>query len=164
MRANTLEAKTLKAKILEAESLEASLLEANTLEAEILEVEERLRAAMLTSNVAELDALIDDRLLFVGPEGNLYHKVDDLELHRLGQTQFNQIELEDIQIQPYDSMAIAVVLANLSVTFKGQVFEGHSRYTRVWVKGDRGWQIVAGSICSVTSVTGVTGVTGVTEN
>jgi hypothetical protein len=154
MRANTLEAKTVESKTVEARTLKAEILEA-----EILEAEERLRVAMLTSNVAELDALIDDRLLFVGPNGNLYHKVDDLELHRLGETQFNQIELEDIQIQPHASMAIAVVLANLSVTFKEQVFEGHSRYTRVWVQGDRGWQIVAGSVCSVTSVTGVTSVT-----
>ncbi len=117
--------------------------------AEILQMEERLRAAMLTSNVAELDALIDDRLLFVGPDGKLYGKADDLDLHRSGETQFMRLELEDVQIQLYDSTAIAVVLANLSVSFKGQPSEGHSRYVRTWVCGDQGWRIVAGSVCPV---------------
>jgi hypothetical protein len=32
------------------------------MQSEILQVEERLRAAMLAGNVAELDALIEDRL------------------------------------------------------------------------------------------------------
>ncbi len=139
----------MQAETLNAETLNAETLNAETLKFEILEMEERLRTAMLTSDVTELDTLIDDRLLFVGPEGNVYHKADDLELHRLGKTKFNQIALENIQIQPYNAMAIAVVLANLSVTFKGQSFEGYSRYTRTWVKGDRGWRIVAGSVCTV---------------
>ncbi len=51
---------------------------------EIRHVEERLRNAMLTSNVTEFDALIDDRLLFIGPDDGVYRKADDLELHRSG--------------------------------------------------------------------------------
>jgi Domain of unknown function (DUF4440) len=38
--------------------------------------EHRLRDAMLAGNVAELDALIDDRLLFVGPDGGVYSKAE----------------------------------------------------------------------------------------
>ena len=40
----------------------------------IRELEERLRLAMLASNVSELDDLIDDELLFVGPDGHVYSK------------------------------------------------------------------------------------------
>ena len=54
------------------------------MDTEIHQAEERLRAAMLTGDVSELDALIDDRLVFIGPDGGAYTKEDDLELHRSG--------------------------------------------------------------------------------
>lgn len=116
---------------------------------EILNVEERLRIAMLTSNVAELDMLIDDRLLFIGPDGSVYSKADDLELHRSGVTQFTHIEWVDVQVEQYESTAVTVVLANLAGTFQGQAFEGYSRYTRTWILGSKGWKIVSGSVCAV---------------
>ncbi len=116
---------------------------------EILGLEERLRVAMLTSNVTELDDLLDERLLFVGPEGSVYSKADDLELHRSGTTQFAHIELIDIQIQRHESVAITVVLANLAGMFRGITFEGTSRYTRTWILGSQGWRVVSGSLCAV---------------
>jgi hypothetical protein len=40
---------------------------------EIVELEARLRAAQLAVDVAALDVLIADDLLFVGPDGRLGH-------------------------------------------------------------------------------------------
>lgn len=120
---------------------------------EILDVEERLRIAMLTSNVAELDTLINDRLLFVGPDGSVYSKSDDLELHRSGTTQFTCIEFVDIQVERYESTAVSIVLANSTGNFKGTSFGGYSRYTRTWVFGSKGWQVVSGSVCAVAALT-----------
>ena len=54
------------------------------IEAQIRACENRLYAAMLTSDVAELDVLISDDLLFVGPTGELATKAMDLDLHRSG--------------------------------------------------------------------------------
>jgi ketosteroid isomerase-like protein len=119
------------------------------MQAEIIQMEERLRAAMLASDVAALDALIEDRLLFVVPNGDLYGKADDLEFHRLGETKFTKIEQVDIRIEVYGSTAVVVMLANMAGTFKDQAFEGLSRYTRTWVCADQGWQIVSGSVCSI---------------
>ena len=58
--------------------------EHSPIEQKIRQLEERLRQAMLKSDVAELDALIDDRLLFIGPDGAVFSKKDDLDLHRSG--------------------------------------------------------------------------------
>ena len=41
-------------------------------------------AAQLASNAAELSALLDERLLFTGPDGGLYTKQDDLDVYRTG--------------------------------------------------------------------------------
>jgi hypothetical protein len=117
--------------------------------AEIRQVEERLRIAMLTSNVTELDALIDERLMFVGPDGGLYRKEDDLNLHRSGAEKLTRVDFEEITIELHGATAIAVVLANLAGVLNEQAFEGYYRYTRTWTRGDRGWRIIAGSVCAV---------------
>ena len=116
---------------------------------EIRQSEEGLRQAMLTSNVAELDALIDDRLMFVGPDGSVYSKSDDLELHRSGAQQMSRAEFADIRIELHGGTAVTTVLANLAGIFKGQAFDGKFRYIRTWVREEHGWCIVAGSVCAI---------------
>lgn len=118
-------------------------------EAEIRQAEQRLRAAMLASNVAELDALIDDRLLFIGPDGNVYHKADDLDLHRSGEERITHVDVEDTQIEIHGSVAITVVVADMAGIFKGDAFSGRSRYIRTWARGDSGWRIIAGSVRAI---------------
>lgn len=113
------------------------------------QIEARLRQAMLTSNVAELDALIDDRLLFIGPDGNVYHKADDLELHRSGAEKITHLEFEQVLIEQHGQTAVVIVLAMMAGELQGQPFAGRYRYSRTWVQRERGWQIVAGSVCAV---------------
>jgi hypothetical protein len=119
------------------------------MDTEIRQMEERLRGAMLSSNVAELDALIHDRLLFIGPDSGVYRKDDDLELHRSGQEKLTRVDLKDVQIESHGSTAVAVVVAELAGIFKGQEFEGRYRYIRTWVRSGEGWQVIAGSVCAV---------------
>lgn len=116
---------------------------------DIAQLEERLRTAMLMSDVSELDALIDDRLCFIGPDGGLYGKADDLELYRSGTQRITHIGIEDLLIEQHGSTAITVVLADLVGTLDGQAFEGRFRYTRTWVRGELDWKIVSGSVCGV---------------
>lgn len=47
-------------------------------------LEQRLFQAMLTSDVAELDDLLSDDLLAIGPDGQPASKADDLATHRAG--------------------------------------------------------------------------------
>jgi len=54
---------------------------------------------MLSSNVTELDALIDERLLFVGPDAGVYSKADDLALHSSGAERVARLELEEVLIE-----------------------------------------------------------------
>ena len=105
---------------------------------EVLQAEERLRVAMLTSNVPELDALIADRLLFIGPDGGVYKKEDDLELHRSGTQRVSQAVWEDVQVELHGSVAVTVVLASLVGEFKGEAFAGQCRYIRTWMRGEQG--------------------------
>lgn len=111
--------------------------------------ESDLREAMLTGNVEKLDALIDDQLLFIGPDGNLYSKDDDLQLHRSGQVKIEQIEVEGQVISSRDEIAVVSLVARMSGVFKGASFQGKFRYLRTWRLTSSGWKIIAGSVCQL---------------
>jgi ketosteroid isomerase-like protein len=121
------------------------------IESQIHACENRLYAAMLASDVAELDMLIADELLFVGPTGELATKSMDLELHRTGGTKFHALEPLELEIRVLnDQFAIATAKIALSGTYLGQNFGADYRYLRVWQNRDNGWQIVAGSVNPIT--------------
>jgi ketosteroid isomerase-like protein len=120
------------------------------IETQIRNCETRLYAAMLTSDVAELDALIADDLLFVGPMGELATKAMDLELHRTGGTKFHELVPQELVIRVCsEQLAIVCAKIALSGTYLGNNFEGDFRYLRVWGYGEHGWQIVGGSVSPI---------------
>ena len=117
------------------------------IETQIRACEARLATAMLASDVAELDALIADDLLFAGPTGELATKAMDLELRRTGGTQFHEFTVKELEIRVWsEQFALASAKIFLSGTYLGQAFAGDYRYTRIWRKGQQGWQIVGGSV------------------
>jgi type II secretory pathway component PulL len=116
---------------------------------QIQEYEERLRVAMLQSDVDELEALIDDDLLFVGPDGGVYTKADDLQLHRSGTQRMSQADWRAVEVRSYGMTCITVVTAQLSGTFMGEPFSGLFRYVRTWVQRDGVWRVVAGSVSAI---------------
>ena len=120
------------------------------IEAQIRACETRLYAAMLASDMAELDVLIADDLLFVGPTGELATKAMDLELHRTGGTKFHELLPQELEIRVW-SQELAIVAAKifLSGTYLGNDFAGNFRYLRVWGHGESGWQIVGGSVSAI---------------
>ncbi|MBE9108538.1 nuclear transport factor 2 family protein [Nodosilinea sp. LEGE 07298] len=120
------------------------------IEAHIRNQEARLYAAMLASDVAELDALVADDLLFVGPTGDLATKEMDLELHRTGGTRFHEFVPKSLDIRVWsDHFAFATAKIYLKGEFLGDAFAGDYCYTRVWRNGEKGWQIAGGSVSAI---------------
>ena len=58
----------------------------------LLTCEAALRRAQLASDVTELDRLLDEVLVFTGPDGDLYSKADDLDAHRTGTVRITRLE------------------------------------------------------------------------
>lgn len=120
-------------------------------EDEIRQAESRLRAAMLASDVEALDRLIDDRLVFVGPDTRLYTKQDDLTLHRSGAERISTLDIDDLNVAIHGDAAVTTVVARMSGTMHGAPFDGHFRYVRTWIKSPDGWRIIAGCVSPITA-------------
>ncbi|WFE39299.1 nuclear transport factor 2 family protein [Micromonospora sp. WMMD998] len=108
--------------------------------------ERRLQRAQLSSDVAELDRLLDDRLVFTGPDGALYSKQDDLRVHRSGQQTMTRVDEEDLAVLVVGGTGVTWFLGTLEGTLSGEPFVARVRYTRTWILDDEGWRLVASHV------------------
>ena len=120
-------------------------------DAEIVALEARLRAAQLAADVAALDALIAEVLLFTGPDGRLASKAEDLAAHGSGAVRVRVHRPEELRVRRVGpDVALSALRARLVVEVAGTPVEGTFRYTRVWARGTAGaWQVVGGHVSAV---------------
>ncbi|HET9799191.1 MAG TPA: nuclear transport factor 2 family protein [Gemmatimonadaceae bacterium] len=120
---------------------------------EIVALESEIRAAQLDANVAALDRLIADELLFTGPDGRLGTKQQDLDSHGSAAIRFRAHEPQELRIRRVGAdVALVALRAKLAVEVGGAIVEGIYRYTRVWARERDGqWRVVGGHVSEVTA-------------
>jgi hypothetical protein len=111
--------------------------------------ESALRRAQLAGDVSALETLLDESLVFTGPDGVIYGKHDDVDAHRRGIIRITQLEPSDERIQDFGSIVVVSVRMDMCGSFHGTPFEGPFRYTRVWRAHEQGWRVVAGHVSAV---------------
>ncbi|NJL51929.1 MAG: nuclear transport factor 2 family protein [Hydrococcus sp. SU_1_0] len=120
-------------------------------EIQISSIEERLRQAMLASDVKVLDELLAPEIIITNHLGKLLTKQDDLAAHQSGLIQIDEIIPFEQQIQVLGEVSIVSVRMEMIGSYAGQPANGNFRFTRVWtVSGRKNWQIVAAHIGIVT--------------
>src|SRR5258706_6846076 len=119
------------------------------MEAELLtqveNAEERLRLAMLFSDVHALDELLADELHFTDHLGHVNSKADDLAFHRSGALRLIDLDPSEQHIQLLPGGAVVSVLMHLLGSYHGQPINQLIRYTRVWAAEPEGaLRVIAG--------------------
>jgi ketosteroid isomerase-like protein len=110
-------------------------------------LEAELRRAQLTADVAALDRLISDDLLFTGPDGSLATKADDLAAYRNGVMRVATHEPEEMRVRRVGTDAAVVALrTRMTGSFGGTPFDVTARYTRVWARENDRWRVVGGQV------------------
>ena len=118
---------------------------------EILACEAQLREAQLTADVAVLDRLLDDLLLFTNLDGTLASKNDDLSLHRSGRMRIVRMDPSDRRLLHLGETSVVSVRMNAEAIMNGAPVSATLRYTRVWQKRTDGWRLVAGHMSAVSA-------------
>jgi len=104
----------------------------------IVAAEEQLRAAQLGADIATLDRLIADEILFTGPDGQLGTKAQDLEAHRSGSVRVLAHRPEELRVRRVcDHVHVAALRAYLEVRVGGSVFSGTYCYALAGERPDR---------------------------
>lgn len=111
------------------------------------DAERRLQRAQLASDVEALDRLIDERLVFTGPDGRHYSKQDDLQVHRSGQQAMTRVDEEDLTVRVVGGTGVTWFLGTLEGSMAGEPFLVRVRYTRTWIHDhDSGWRLIAAHV------------------
>ena len=116
---------------------------------EILACEAELRQAQLTGNVAMLDRLLDDSLVFTNIDGTLASKSDDLALHRSGRLRITKMDPSDRRLLHLGATSVVSVRMNAEAVINDVPVKATLRYTRVWHRRTDGWRLVAGHLSTV---------------
>ena len=107
-------------------------------EAQVLNAEERLRLAMMDSDVAQLDALLADDLVFTNHLGHLLSKAADLAAYRQRLLTITELHASEQQVRISGHVAVVSVRMQLTGTYHDAETHGDFRFTRVWAQGADG--------------------------
>ena len=103
---------------------------------------ERIRAQIGADAVA-LDRIYADDFIGVGPSGTVRTKAQVISDFTSGDLKFQSIVTDEVQVRVYENTAVETGLSTMSGQDKGKAVPRDTRFTRVWVKQDGSWRLVA---------------------
>ena len=109
----------------------------------IRELEDRRYRAMCEADARTLDQLLGDSLVYTHSYGGADSKASYLEGIRSNRWLYRKIErpVEDIQV--HGDCAVVTGQVKIELLSDGKPKTLNSRFTNVWIKGAKGWQMVA---------------------
>lgn len=111
--------------------------------------EARLRQAMLSADLAALDELLADDLIFATHLGQVLTKAMDIEAYRSGRLRMGQIDYSETEVRPLGELALVMTRCHLAGQYDGVAFAGDFRFTRLWRRYGEAWRIAAGHCSAI---------------
>jgi len=103
---------------------------------------ERIQAQIGADAVA-LDRIYADDFIGVGPSGTVRTKAQVISDFTSGDLRFQSITTDEVQVRVYENTAVETGLSTMSGQDKGKAVPRDTRFTRVWVKQQGRWRLVA---------------------
>jgi len=111
---------------------------------------ERIQAQISADAVA-LDRIYADDFIGVGPSGTVRTKTQVISDFTSGNLKFQSITTDEVQVRIYENTAVETGLSTMVGQDKGKVVPRDTRFTRVWVKQQGRWRLVANHYSSQTT-------------
>ena len=109
----------------------------------IRQLEDRRYRAMCEADAATLDQLLADTLVYTHSYGGADSKSSYLEGIRAKKWVYRQIQRPKEDIQVHGDCAVVTGQVRIELLSDGKPKTLNSAYTDVWIKGPKGWQMVA---------------------
>jgi len=103
---------------------------------------ERIQAQIGADAVA-LDRIYADDFIGVGPSGTVRTKPQVISDFTSGDLKFQSITTDEVQVRVYENTAVETGLSTMVGQDKGKAVPRDTRFTRVWVKQQGRWRLVA---------------------
>jgi ketosteroid isomerase-like protein len=109
----------------------------------IKQLEDQRYAAMCAADAATLDKLLADSLVYTHSYGGSDSKASYLEGIRAKKWIYRKIERPKENFQVHGDCVIVTGQVRIELLSDGKPKTLNSAYTDVWIKGAKGWQMVA---------------------
>jgi ketosteroid isomerase-like protein len=109
----------------------------------IRQLEDRRFRAMCEADAATLEQLLADTLVYTHSYGGADSKPSYLEGIRSKRWLYRKIERPKEDIQVHGDCAVVTGQVRIELLSEGKPKTLNSAYTDVWIKGPKGWQMVA---------------------
>lgn len=113
------------------------------LQKEILAVDNERYEAMKNRDMAAMDRLHANGLVFINTKGRLLNKAEYLEEVRSGNLKFLSVDTDEYHFYVYGDTVIMNGRANSVVEYHGVVNKKPRRFTSVFIKLQGQWKLVA---------------------
>jgi uncharacterized protein (TIGR02246 family) len=111
---------------------------------------ERIQAQIHADAVA-LDRIYADDFIGVGPSGRVRTKPQVISDFTSGDLKFQSITTDEVKVRVYENTAVETGLSTMVGQDKGKAIPRDTRFTRVWVKQQGRWRLVANHYSSQTT-------------
>jgi uncharacterized protein (TIGR02246 family) len=110
---------------------------------EVKALQGQLIQAILRGDAGFLEKYYADDYIAIHGDGKLTTKAQEIENFKSGITKYDSIVVAEAKIRVYGDTVIVNALASVKTTVNGKPYSGDVRNTRVWVKQDGNWKLVA---------------------
>ena len=132
------------------ETSSAPLVAASSVEEAIRKLDSERIQAQIHADTTALDRIYAADFIGVGPSGIVRTKTQVISDFRSGDLKFQSITTDDVQVRVHGNTAVETGLSTMVGQDKGQTVPRDTRFTRVWVKQQGRWRLVANHYSSQT--------------
>ena len=111
---------------------------------------ERIQA-QIHADAAALERIYADDFIGVGPSGTVRTKPQVISDFTSGDLRFQSISTDDVRVRVYGNAAVETGRSTMNGQDKGKEVPHDTRFTRVWVKLQGRWRLVANHYSSIVS-------------
>ena len=110
---------------------------------EILTLEDKRYAAMTSGDLASLEELLHDQLLYTHSSGMMDTKASWLLAMKSGKTRYKSVKCSDQQVRILGGVALVTGKGHIEAEINGQPRTLRLMFLNAWAKTPQGWKFVA---------------------
>jgi ketosteroid isomerase-like protein len=114
-----------------------------TVEQVIRKLDNERIQAQIHADAAALQRIYADDFIGLGPSGTVRTKPQVISDFTSGDLRFQSITTDDVRVRVYGSAAVETGRSTMDGQDKGKAVPRDTRFTRVWVKQQGRWRLVA---------------------
>ena len=115
----------------------------DSLQQAVMQMEEELRVAISKGDAKAYGRIVGDDYVFTNQDAVIRTKAQMVAAYDSGKLKYESVKFDEIKVHSYGDTAVVTGRSTAKGQDNGKEFSGQYRYTRVYVKRQGRWQLVA---------------------